>query len=79
MYKALALGVFILGGALAGAASPARADDNYPVCIGRSGLPFDCRFTSIAQCQEAASGQAASCFYNPFLKQAAPARPERRR
>jgi len=51
----------------------------YPVCLklyGRDGDYNDCRFTSITQCNWAASGRAGQCFVNPYF--AGAAQPQRR-
>jgi len=42
----------------------------YPVCLklyGRDGDYTDCRFTSIVQCNWAASGRAGQCINNPYF------------
>ena len=47
----------------------------YPVCLklyGRDGDWVDCRFTSIAQCNWAASGRAGQCLVNPYFGAGAP-------
>jgi hypothetical protein len=48
-------------------AAPAVAQ-NYPFCMElylRGSRSIECRFTSLAQCQATASGQAGSCSANP--------------
>ena len=55
-------------GSIMGLASPAAADPyDYPWCIqGRQqGYPGYCGFQTYQQCQATASGQDASCGYNP--------------
>jgi hypothetical protein len=54
-------------------AAPAQAqtyDPNYPVCLqiydDMVHYYFECRYTSIPQCQASASGRAAQCVVNPF-------------
>ena len=43
----------------------------YPICMqvvaNFGGTSFDCRFTSMAQCQASASGLPAQCLVNPFF------------
>ncbi len=57
-------------------AAPARAqtyDPNYPVCLqtyGFDGGYIDCSFTSLAQCNQTASGRAAQCIVNPYFASA---------
>jgi Protein of unknown function (DUF3551) len=53
------------------AAPPASAQTyspDYPVCLHVFGPAtyFDCRYTSIAQCNLSASGRAAQCVTNPY-------------
>jgi hypothetical protein len=58
------------------AASPVHAqtyDPRYPVCMQRytrDGTSIGCGFTSLAQCQESASGLAAQCYANPYYAHA---------
>jgi hypothetical protein len=67
--------LWIVGLGLIGAAAPARAqtyDPNYPVCmqvIQMNANYIECRYLSMAQCQESVSGRAGYCFPNPYLKQ----------
>jgi hypothetical protein len=65
-------------------AAPARAqtyDPAYPVCLhvyGRATY-YECRYTSLPQCNVSASGRAAQCVINPYFASAqAPARRHRR-
>jgi hypothetical protein len=70
----LALAALALG-ALS-TAPPAQAqtyDPSYPVCLhvyGRATY-YECRYTSIAQCNQSASGRAAQCEINPYTANAA--------
>jgi hypothetical protein len=56
-----------------------RYDPRYPVCIHvfgeLEGERMDCVFTSLPQCQVAASGRPAMCVINPYF--ASPTRPRR--
>jgi hypothetical protein len=53
-------------------AAPARAqtyDPAYPVCLhvyGRATY-YECRYTSLPQCNVSASGRAAHCVINPYF------------
>ncbi|SHH39458.1 DUF3551 domain-containing protein [Bradyrhizobium erythrophlei] len=66
------------------AATPARAqtyDPHYPVCLHVYGVPtyYECRYTTLAQCGQSASGRAAQCVVNPYLANAgAPVGPRHR-
>jgi hypothetical protein len=54
-------------------AAPARAQTYgtaYPVCLqvyGRGGGYIACRYTSLAQCAQSASGRSAQCIINPYF------------
>ena len=54
-------------------AAPARAqtyDPTYPVCLhvySRGGSYYECRYTSLPQCNASASGGAAMCVINPYF------------
>jgi hypothetical protein len=56
-------------------AAPARAqtyDPAYPVCLhvyGRATY-YECRYTSLPQCNASASGRAAQCVINPYFASA---------
>ena len=69
--RVVALTILALG-ALS-AAAPARAqtyDPDYPVCLhvyGRGASYYECRYTSLAQCNATASGRAAQCDVNPYF------------
>ena len=62
--------------AMAALSAPAPAqtyDPSYPVCLhvyGR-GSYYDCRYTSMAQCNQSASGRSAQCEINPYTANAA--------
>jgi hypothetical protein len=46
---------------------------NYPVCLqayGRNGGYIECAYTSLAQCNQSASGRAAQCVINPYFASA---------
>jgi Protein of unknown function (DUF3551) len=54
-------------------AAPARAqtyDPAYPVCLhvrGRAASYYECRYTSLPQCNASASGRSALCVINPYF------------
>ena len=46
---------------------------DYPVCLqvyGRNGGYIECGYTSLAQCNQSASGRAAQCIINPYFASA---------
>ena len=61
-------------GALA-AVPPAKAqtfDPSYPVCLqvyGRANY-YECRYTSLGQCNATAAGRSAQCVTNPYYANA---------
>lgn len=61
--------------ALVSAAAPARAQTyapGYPVCLHVYGPInyYECRYTSLPQCNATASGRAAQCVVNPYFASA---------
>ena len=74
----------ILAIATVSVAGPAAAQTyapGYPVCLHVWGPAnyYECRYTSLAQCNATASGRAAQCVVNPYMASAAvPAGPGRR-
>ena len=55
-------------------AAPARAqtyDPAYPVCLHvypwGGGDYYECRYTTLPQCNASASGRAAQCVINPYF------------
>jgi hypothetical protein len=76
--------ILALGAALQIASAEAQTyNSDYPVCLQVFGPAnyFDCRFTSIPQCQATASGRAAECVVNPYRANPdeAPVAPHRHR
>jgi hypothetical protein len=57
--------------ALGPAAAQTYAPD-YPVCLHVYGPInyYECRYTSLAQCNATASGRAAQCDFNPYFASA---------
>jgi Protein of unknown function (DUF3551) len=45
-------------------------DPAYPVCLRAHGHYYECRYTSLPQCNASASGRAAQCFINPYFASA---------
>ena len=72
--RILALTVLAIGAV--SAAAPAQAqtyDPSYPVCLhvwGRGADYYECRYTSLPQCNASASGRAAQCLINPYYANA---------
>ena len=67
------LPILAIGAVCAGAPSQAQTyDPSYPVCLqiydGMVHYSFECRYTTMAQCQASASGRAAQCVVNPFFQ-----------
>ena len=62
-------------------ATAQRYDPHYPVCLqkwGQSGFTaIDCSYTSLEQCRMTASGLSATCFDNPYWRQARQVSPGR--
>jgi hypothetical protein len=69
------LALAMLAGATVSMAGPAAAQTyapGYPVCLHVYGplTYYECRYTSMAQCNASASGRAAQCMINPYLASA---------
>jgi hypothetical protein len=67
-------------------AAPVRAqtyDPAYPVCLhvyqSRGAHYYECRYTSLPQCNASASGRAAMCVINPYFAGVEQPRPGYRR
>jgi uncharacterized protein DUF3551 len=74
----------ILAIAMISASAPARAQtygSDYPVCLRVYGPAtyYECRYTSLEQCNLSASGRSAQCVLNPYASNAYQDRPARRR
>ena len=68
--RILSLAILVIG--IASATLPARAQmftPDYPVCLHYSDTIayYECRYTSLAQCQASASGRSAQCVINPYF------------
>ena len=69
------LALAMLAGATVSMAGPAAAQTyapGYPVCLHVWGPAnyYECRYTSLAQCNASASGRAAQCMINPYFASA---------
>ncbi len=71
--RILALAILAIG--TASVAAPAAAQTyapGYPVCLHVYGpvTYYECRYTSLPQCNASASGRAAQCVLNPYVANA---------
>jgi len=67
--RALGLTVLAVGTLLSGSAGAQTYDPAYPVCLhvyGRATY-YECRYTSLQQCNLSASGRSAQCEVNPYF------------
>src|SRR5258706_4470838 len=57
---------------MAGPAAAQTYAPGYPVCLHVWGPAnyYECRYTSLAQCNASASGRAAQCMINPYFASA---------
>jgi uncharacterized protein DUF3551 len=81
--RILALVILAVGTVAAGGPAAAQTyAPGYPVCLHVYGPAtyYDCRYTSLGQCNVSASGRAAQCVTNPYFASAEEplARPHRR-
>ena len=70
--RILALAILAIGTVSKGPAAAQTYDPAYPVCLhvyGRANY-YECRYTSLPQCNESASGRAAQCVINPYFASA---------
>jgi hypothetical protein len=70
LMRILALAIFAIGMASTGPAGAQTYDPAYPVCLHVYTLGanyYECRYTSLAQCNASASGRAAQCDVNPYF------------
>ena len=80
--RTLASAILAIGMVFASAPSRAQTyDSNYPVCLHVYGPAtyYECRYTSIQQCNQSASGRSAQCDVNPYFANTYQDRPVRRR
>jgi hypothetical protein len=75
-----ALAILAIGTISTGTAGAQTYDPAYPVCLRVHAHYYECRYTSLPQCNASASGRAAQCFINPYFASAeAPAGHRRHR
>jgi len=68
--RVLALAILAIWTVFIGPATAQRYDPAYPVCLHEYSLGsnnYECSYTSLAQCNASASGQAAECEINPYF------------
>jgi hypothetical protein len=67
--RSLALAILAIGAASIGPAVAQTYDPAYPVCLHKYGpvTYYECRYTSLPQCNASASGRAAMCVINPYF------------
>ncbi|WP_245310841.1 DUF3551 domain-containing protein [Bradyrhizobium valentinum] len=72
LIRILALAILAIGMVSIGPAAAQTYDPAYPVCLhvyGRLNY-YECRYTSLPQCNSSASGRAAQCVINPYFASA---------
>ena len=68
--RTLAFAILAIGTVSIGPAAAQTYDPAYPVCLhvwSRGANYYECRYTSLPQCQASASGRAAACIINPYF------------
>ena len=71
--RSLALAILTMATlAVAGPAAAQTYAPGYPVCLHVYGpvAYYECRYTSLPQCNASASGRAAQCVVNPYFASA---------
>ena len=71
--RILALAILAIGTVSIGPAAAQTYDPAYPVCLHVFTLGanyYECRYTSLPQCNASASGRAAQCVINPYFASA---------
>ena len=70
--RSLALAILAIGTVSIGPAAAQTYDPAYPVCLHKYGPAtyYECRYTSLPQCNASASGRAAQCVINPYFASA---------
>jgi hypothetical protein len=79
--RILVLAILAIGTVSIGPAAAQTYDPASPVCLHVYGpaVYYECRYTSLAQCNASASGRAAQCVISPYFASAqAPAQRHRR-
>ena len=67
--RILPLAILAIGTASMGPAAAQMYDPAYPVCLRVYGPAtyYECRYTSLPQCNASASGRSAQCVINPYF------------
>jgi hypothetical protein len=67
--RILALAILAIGTASIRPATAQTYDPAYPVCLRVYGPAtyYECRYTSLPQCNASASGRSAQCVINPYF------------
>jgi len=69
LMRILVLATLAIGMVTIGPAAAQTYDPAYPVCLhvyGRVSY-YECRYTSLPQCNATASGRSAQCVINPYF------------
>ncbi len=71
LMRILALAILAIGTVSIGPAAAQTYDPAYPVCLHlyRANY-YECRYTSLPQCNASASGRSAQCVINPYFASA---------
>ena len=67
--RILALAILVIETVPIVPAAAQTYDPAYPVCLhvyGRGASYYECRYTSLPQCNASASGRSATCVINPY-------------
>jgi len=73
LMRILALAILAIRTISTGPATAQTYDPAYPVCLhvyGRGTNYYECRYTSLPQCNASASGRPAQCVVNPYFSSA---------
>ena len=71
--RILALAILMIGTVSIGPAGAQTYDPAYPVCLHAfRGNYYECRYTSLPQCNASASGRSAQCVINPYFASGRP-------
>jgi Protein of unknown function (DUF3551) len=64
-----ALAILAIGTVSIGPAAAQMYDPAYPVClyVYKGANYYECRYTSLPQCNASASGRGAGCVINPYF------------
>nr|WP_083219477.1 DUF3551 domain-containing protein [Bradyrhizobium icense] len=67
--RILPLAILAIGTVSIGPAAAQMYDPAYPVCLRVYGPAsyYECRYTSLPQCNASASGRSAQCVINPYF------------